>query len=249
MMEQPTLPLILLPFPLVLLPGARATFPLPANIADALLRLIESSPSNPLLAAVPLIQNEGSPSVNRWGVTARITRFVRPRIHSDEPHLLTLTGIARVRLVDPPPQVINGPLPLPHVDVSHPPPDSDSPPSAADIVQDFKAAAIRLLERFAQDVSQAARKRESWARIAQLVQESEPHKAATLADAIISAVGAEHADKLGACFTARVPFLPLRGVLSPTLFYYSGIWCGVSEICHTHTYPAPKLRWLADTVP
>jgi ATP-dependent Lon protease len=64
-------------------------------------------------------------------------------------------------------------------------------------VQDFKAAAIRLLERFAQDASQSARKRESWARIAQVVDETEPDKAAAVADAIVSAVGAEHADKLG----------------------------------------------------
>jgi ATP-dependent Lon protease len=134
-MEQPTLPLIVLPFPLVLLPGARATFPIAANIADALLRLIESSPSNPVLVAVPLVKNEGNTSVNKWGVTARITRFVRPRTHSDEPHLLTLTGIARVRLTDLP-QLIYGPVPLPRVDVSHPPSDSDSPPTA-DIVQVF----------------------------------------------------------------------------------------------------------------
>ncbi|KAH9029165.1 Lon protease C-terminal proteolytic domain-containing protein [Lactarius pseudohatsudake] len=73
--------------------------------------------------------------------------------------------------------------------------NADSPP-AADVVQDFKAAAIRLLERFSQDTSQSARKRESWTRIAHLVEESESHKAAALADAIISAVGTEHADKL-----------------------------------------------------
>ena len=151
---------------------------------------------------------------------------------------------------DPPPQVINGPLPLPHVDVSHPPPDSDSPPPAADIVQDFKAAAIRLLERFAQDVSQAARKRESWARIAQLVEESEPHKAATLADAIISAVGAEHADKLGACFTARVPFSPPSRRFDPDailFFLESGV--EFQKFVTPTLIPLSQLRWLADTVP
>ncbi|KAH9022784.1 ATP-dependent protease La [Lactarius pseudohatsudake] len=83
--------------------------------------------------------------VHKWAVT-RITRA-----NSDEPHL-TLTAV-------------NDPLPLPRLDVSHPPQDADSPP-AADVVQDFKAAAIRLLERFSQDTSQSARKRESWTRIA-----------------------------------------------------------------------------------
>ncbi|KAH9008756.1 Lon protease C-terminal proteolytic domain-containing protein [Lactarius hengduanensis] len=110
---------------------------------------------------------------SKWVVTARIIRFVRPRVNSDE-HILTLTGIARVRLTEPP-QVVDDPLPLPRLDVSYPPLDADSPP-AADIVQDFKAAAIRLLERFSQDTSQSARKRESWTRIAHLVEESESQR-------------------------------------------------------------------------
>jgi ATP-dependent Lon protease len=84
------------------------------------------------------------------------------------------------------------------VTVIHSPPDAQSPP-ALDIVQEFKAAAIRLLERFALDTSQSARKRESWARIAHVVDGTELDKAAALADAVVSAVGAEHADKLGEC--------------------------------------------------
>ena len=204
-MSQSTLPLIPLPYPLVLLPGARVTFPISHKQADALIRLLDSAPSNPVLAAVPLLQHEGATTLNRWGVTARVARFVRPRPHSDEPYLLTLTGTARVRLADN----LLAPshshshaaadvdaLSLPRFDVVHPPPDAHSPP-AHDVVQDFKAAAVRLLERFAQDASQSARKRESWTRIAQLVDETEPERAAALADAIVSAVGAEHADKLG----------------------------------------------------
>ncbi|KAH9026146.1 hypothetical protein EDB84DRAFT_353375 [Lactarius hengduanensis] len=57
--------------------------------SQVLLRLIESSPSNPVLAAVPLVQNEGHTAVHKWAVTTRITRFVRPRANSDEPHPLT----------------------------------------------------------------------------------------------------------------------------------------------------------------
>ncbi|KAH9012795.1 Lon protease C-terminal proteolytic domain-containing protein [Lactarius hengduanensis] len=69
-------------------------------------------------------------------------------------------------------------------------------PQPAEVVQDVKAAAIHLLERFSQDISQSSRKRESWTRIAHLVGESDSHKAAALADVIISAVDVEHADKL-----------------------------------------------------
>ena len=82
--------------------------------------------------------------------------------------------------------------------VIYSPPDAQLPP-APDIVQDFKATVIRLPERFAQDTSQSAHKRESWARITHVVDETEPDKAAALADAIVSSVGAEHADKLGEC--------------------------------------------------
>ncbi|KAI0297950.1 hypothetical protein BC826DRAFT_999741 [Russula brevipes] len=224
-----TLPLVALPYPLILLPGARTTLPLPPRQADALIRHLGSlSLADPVLAAVPLVQHEGTTSLNKWGVTARIARFVRPRAHSDEPYLLTLTGVARVRLADPSPLLpfsphdatgtgaahlppdSDGLLLPPRVDVDYPPPDSHTPP-AHDVVQDFKAAAVRLLERFAQDAALSVRKRESWARIAQLVEETEPEKAAALADAIVAAVGADHADKL-VLLSTESPSLRLQHV-------------------------------------
>jgi ATP-dependent Lon protease len=197
--SQSRLPLIPLPYPLVLLPSARLTFPIPSKQADALIHLFDSSVADPLLVAVPFVQHEGTTSLNQWGVTARIDRFIRPRAKSDEPYLLTLTGITRTRLAGTSPtttDISDATSPLSRVTVVYPPLDAHSPP-VSDIVQDFKAAAIRLLERFAQDTSQSARKRESWARIAHVVDETEPDKAAAVADAIVSAVGAEHADKLG----------------------------------------------------
>ncbi|KAH9027506.1 ATP-dependent protease La [Lactarius deliciosus] len=102
------------------------------------------------------------------------------------------------------------PYSYPALDVSYPPQDADSPP-AADVVQDFKAAAIHLLEHFSQDTSQSARKRESCTRIAHLVEESESHKAAALADAIISAIDVEHADKL-VLLSTESPSLRLQHV-------------------------------------
>jgi hypothetical protein len=59
-----------------------------------------------------------------------------------------------------------------------------------DVVQDFKAAAVHLLGRFAQDAALSMRKRESWVPIAGLVKETEPEKAAALLDAIVAAVDA-----------------------------------------------------------
>lgn len=207
------LPLIPLPYPHILLPSARLTFPIPNNQADALIRLFNSSVTNPVFAAVPFVQHDGTTSLHEWGVTAHIARFVRPRAQSDEPYLLTLAGISRIRLTsantDSSPSTNNtsnatssssssNPLPLSRVTVIYSAPDAESPP-APDLVQDFKVAAIRLVERFARDTSQSAQKRESWARIAHVVDETEQDKAAALADAIVSAVGAEHPDKLGEC--------------------------------------------------
>ena len=66
------------------------------------------------------------------------------------------------------------------------------------IMHYFKVAATRLLECFAQDNSLSACEGESWAHIVpQLVDETELKRAAALVDAIASAVGTEHADKLG----------------------------------------------------
>jgi hypothetical protein len=77
--------------------------------------------------------------------------------------------------------------------VVHSPPDAQSPP-APGIIPDFKTATIRLLERFAQDTSQSAR----------IVHVMELDKVVVLADAIVSAVSAEHADNL---VSASEPFL------------------------------------------
>ena len=219
-----TLPLVFLPHPLLLLPGARLTFPISNRQAESLIRLIDTSLHNPLLAAVPLVQHQGNTSVNKWGVTALIKRFVRPRTHSDdERYFLTLAGIARVSLLDH--DKLQIPIPgtsspsadshlLPRVEVIHPPPDAELPPPP-DVAQDFKAVAIRLLERLARDNSQSAQRRESWSRIAQLVEETEIHKVATLADAIVSAVGAEHADKLGGLFSVLLPVVRVSQATVP----------------------------------
>ena len=72
--------------------------------------------------------------------------------------------------------------------VVHSPPDGQPPP-APGIIPDFKTATFRLLERFAQDTSQSAR-------IVHVLVETELDKVAVLADAIVSAVSAEHADNL-----------------------------------------------------
>ncbi|KAH9177262.1 hypothetical protein EDB89DRAFT_1902501 [Lactarius sanguifluus] len=138
---------------------------------------------------------------------------------------------------------------------SNPPPDADSPP-AADVVQHFKAAVIRLLERF----SQGTCKRKSWTRIAHLV-ESEPHKAAALIDAVIAAVGAEHAEKFGGVHThARVGYPPLPRprvdthhypvARRPPLFLSQlrGKWLTSSVVLLSTELPSPRFQHVTNVL-
>ena len=82
------------------------------------------------------------------------------------------------------------------VDVSYPSADADTPPNRRRR-PGFQGPRYPLLERVAQDTSQAAHKGESWSRIAHLVNETELHRTASLAVVIVTTIGAEHADKLG----------------------------------------------------
>jgi hypothetical protein len=51
------------------------TFPIPNNQADALIRLFNPSITNPVFAAIPFVQHDGTTSLHEWGVTARFVRL------------------------------------------------------------------------------------------------------------------------------------------------------------------------------
>ncbi|ESK84683.1 atp-dependent protease la 2 [Moniliophthora roreri MCA 2997] len=100
--NRPTrLPIVPIPYPLVLLPGARLTIPIPQRIGDALLHAQEGSGGGgrglPVVAAVPCSPpedhekdsevvigdkgTEGKPGIvtkEKWGTATRILRLVRP---------------------------------------------------------------------------------------------------------------------------------------------------------------------------
>ena len=91
----PTLPVLPLPYPTILLPAAHITVPVDRELGQALLTLIQESEAQPAVAAIPLLseprsekdlprlvldgnQDENATVLNEWGVHARITRLVRP---------------------------------------------------------------------------------------------------------------------------------------------------------------------------
>ncbi|KAF8548420.1 ATP-dependent protease La [Imleria badia] len=64
-----------------------------------------------------------------------------------------------------------------------------------EIVEAFKDAALRLLDRLAKDSVQAHRKDE-WLKVASMVEEISDHRAAWMADVLVAAISGQYADKL-----------------------------------------------------
>ncbi|KAI0063342.1 hypothetical protein BV25DRAFT_418734 [Artomyces pyxidatus] len=188
-----SLPTLALPYPLILLPSARLTLPISQAQADAILSLIDASPGHTTLAAIPTIQTKdrsSQPHLHEWGVSARISRLVRPPSRSTQPYLLTIQGLTRVRLTAP--ERFGDPDHLPLLPVSYPPVEGDLLPPP-DVVSAFKAAAVSLLDRLAQS---NPRKRDIWARLAAVVEEADVDRAAGLPDLVVSSVGAEYEERL-----------------------------------------------------
>ncbi|KAI0312794.1 hypothetical protein OF83DRAFT_1144320 [Amylostereum chailletii] len=214
-MASPTLPVIPLPNPLVLLPSARISISVSKAQADVLLRLADSaapSAARPIVAAVPLISipagNSDSDSTQDtevklydWGVTARVVQLVRsplaaPRPRSatsasHTPFLLTLQGLSRINVPSAPSEDVLA-TPVLILPVSYPTTTSPTPES----IHAFKAAALKLLDRLSHDSAQSQRRRDGWARIAQVIEECEDERVLEMADGLLSAVGAEYKDKL-----------------------------------------------------
>ena len=108
------------------------------------------------------------------------------------------------------------------------PPHSTPPRHQPRTLSRTSSLAIRLLELFAQDTSQAARKRKSWSSTVHLVNELELYRAAALAPAIISAVGAEHADKVGESTSSALPLLSTAAA-----FHFDALLLLISESART----------------
>lgn len=91
-MSQSTLPLIP-PYPLVLLPGARTTFPISQQTSQ------RAHPAPQLVPLQSRPRRRPAPPARRRDDAEQIGRH-RPRAHSDEPYLLTFTSTAFLRLSD-----------------------------------------------------------------------------------------------------------------------------------------------------
>lgn len=184
------LPVLPLSHPLILLPSGRVTLPVSKRIGEALLNLVQQSEDQPIVAAVPLTSPDSS--LYEWGTAARIVRLIKPPIRNPkQPYLLSLNGVTRVRIVDD--LSVDLSQGILHLHVEYP--KTDDIPSPENVVK-FKAAALKLLNQLARDTTQEV-KRESYNKVAALVEEVSHVRAAWIADVILSSTNAEYKDKLG----------------------------------------------------
>ncbi|KAH8084891.1 ATP-dependent protease La [Cristinia sonorae] len=191
MASPASLPVLGLPHPLILIPTARITIPVSKPIGDALFVLIQHSESQPLIAAVPLTADDAS--LHSWGTAARIVRLIKPVPRNPkQPFLLTLHGVSRVRIdADSAcPAATHENVLERNVDF----PEPEGTPSMESIVK-FKASALRLLELLAKDTAQQS-KRETYRKVADMLEDTPDDKAAWMADVLIASVNGEYADKL-----------------------------------------------------
>lgn len=158
-----------------------------------MLNLVQESDEQPIVAAVPLTTPDGT--LYEWGTASRIVRLIKPPARNPkQPYLLSLNGITRVRIVDTGPGLrpdINSGILQLRVEY----PSTDGVPSPENVVR-FKASALKLLNQLARDTTQQT-KRESYNKVAALVEEVSHLRAAWMSDVIVSSTNAEYADKLG----------------------------------------------------
>jgi ATP-dependent Lon protease len=200
-MAKSKLAVLALPNPLILLPASRITFPVSQKIGEAIYTLIDESDALPVIAAVPIINN--NTELSEWGTAARVLRLVKPTSRNPrQPYILSLHGLTRVHLItstNPSDFPVPTPVPIPPQDdlVLH---DVEYPPTertpSREAVDKFKHAGIRLLDRLARDSAQQLRK-ESYLKIAGMLEDITNARAPGMADVLVGAISGEYSDKLG----------------------------------------------------
>ncbi|KAK7441801.1 hypothetical protein VKT23_016463 [Stygiomarasmius scandens] len=206
-MSRPTeLPVLPLPYPYILLPASRVTIPLPSDVGEALLALVEKSDTLPIVAAVPATNASSQPSFARYGTAARVLRLVQPpstsrRNKQPQIYLASLHGLTRVCLeggYDQELQVLRQPVTpsqrpnLAIQPISYPSTaqitdtkgtdtsDTTAVPSRDAIIK-FKMTALKVLQYLAQSVQQQARK-DAYLKIAAMLEELKDDVAEDLED-------------------------------------------------------------------
>ncbi|TFK36507.1 ATP-dependent protease La [Crucibulum laeve] len=231
-MATSKLAILVLPYPLLLLPASRFTMPVSKEIGETLLAMIEDSDALPIVAAIPLTapnppsstnsntnpnptstpQDSSVPTLSEWGTAARVLRLVKPPARNPrQPYLVSLHGLTRVRLIHRIPLTLDDLAHLPPHDIEYPP--TEKVPSR-EAVDKFKSSALRLLDRLARDSVQQSRK-EGYHKIAGMMEEITDARTPWMADVLVGSVNGEYADRLAIIST---PDTEARLNLATTIF-------------------------------
>ena len=174
-----------------LFPTLRLTVPVKNSVDDDIVAHFNAF----LIVAVPLPSTQQrNPALAEWGTAARVLRIAKPPTRSsNQPYLISLHGLARIKPLQPHPH--NPPLSnsLPSFQVQYLP--VDKVPNRETIAR-FKQAALRLLDRLSRDALQSARK-ESYIKIAIMLEDIADARIPWMADVLIGSTDNDYNDKLG----------------------------------------------------
>ena len=117
-------------------------------------------------------------------------------------YTLTLQGLSRIKLDQQPPVSPNSRGDLEEFAVTYPSVESENEIPSKEVVQAFRQAAFRLLDRLdledgTQSGAGSRHRSDVWRRLRSLVQDVNPHGAAWLADMIMGLITSDWEDKLG----------------------------------------------------
>lgn len=200
----PTLPILPLPHPLLILPGARLSLPIGADVGHQLTKLIREADDSPIVAAVPIIKSNNAENngkgeqyaLGEWGCATRVTRLVRA-LNASEKFIITVQGLARVRL--PKPLFLTEDtlhtLPAHSVELI-----SDDGLPRRETITEFRTAALKLVDRLIQDTSKGSVRRDVLERFATMAEDLTESRIAWLADLMVHTIVPDYADRLGNVF-------------------------------------------------
>ncbi|EJU00206.1 hypothetical protein DACRYDRAFT_117270 [Dacryopinax primogenitus] len=210
-----------LPYPPLLLPHARLTLPIPHVVAQALVELLRDSqsaglPSSLVIAAVPVpppagTAGEGDDLGLGWGVedgrrlhtTGVSASLVRLSLGSGQVDVLTLQGISRLHLPDPP-QTPLDPLPVHRVKFPRVSGESVDPAK----FEEWREKALRVVSGRERDAERREGKEGSaraWARLGEIVAGVGVERAGWAVDVLMGAVGMSYEDSLKILECVSIP--------------------------------------------
>jgi ATP-dependent Lon protease len=202
-MAATKLPLLPLPYPIILLPSCTSTLFVDyvtsqkilelrrrrGNIEDALtVAAVPAAVEPPLGQKVP-------PALSQWATAARVVRMMRGTAEQGtaQAYVLVLHGVARIRLSGAK-LVISETESIQDVEVTYPA-FSKQPPVEA--VEQFRSAALKLLEKLANQASHSA-KRSQWLKLSNMTEEMLAEGDISVVDRLVAALKCEFMENLGA---------------------------------------------------